>query len=641
MSTTPDQTRAARSGWNLPGLRSLRGRLTFALGGLLLLQMAYFAFLWLPAGNAWAERQATTQAKEHLLTLGESLVPYLLQRQLAAVNETLDYVAEREPHWRQIALVNSRGVRVYPLGRELPDLGDHRGIVITQPVIHNGNTLAVLSLDLGIAAHSAGWVTQNRRLGLVLSLVSLLSIVAVGAIVEVLVIRPARSLQKAAGAMARGDYGAATPRGGTDEIGGLTATFTEMRDEIHRQQDNLQHAKDAAESASQSKSLFLATMSHEIRTPLNGIIAVAHMMKDMPMEPKQAEFLGTILRSANHLLAVISDVLDFSKIEAGKLELAPTDLRPATMACDLSRMMLPLAEARGIAFDIGCGAPPDLVVRGDGDRLRQVLLNLCTNAIKFTEEGSVTLECAVTVEPGGMATLRYAVTDTGIGMTDEVRAQIFDRFMQANPGHSRQFGGTGLGLAISKEIVELMGGTMQVESEPGRGTRFWFDVRLPVVEAVEQPEPAVEDEPVVEPVVAADPVEPPAPAAPAGPLRVLVAEDDEVNQFIIENLLEMEGHVCALAVNGREAVDRAGDGEYDVVIMDMQMPVMDGLEATRRIRALGGRYADAPIIGLTANASQEARRECEAAGMSHFLTKPMDPDDLVRLLEGIAGDGRG
>ena len=626
MTRRPDHERTPGRGWNLPGLRSLRGRLTLALGGLLLLQMAYFAFLWLPAGNAWAERQATTQAKEHLLTLGESLVPYLLQRQLAAVNETLDYIAEREPHWRQITLVNSRGVQVYPLGGTRADPGDRRGVVISQPIIHNGNTLAVLSLDLDLAAHSAGWVTQNRRLGLVISLVSLLSLVLVGAIVEVLVIRPARALQKAAGAMARGDYEAATPRGGADEIGSLATAFTDMRDEIHRQQDSLQQAKEGAEAASHSKSVFLATMSHEIRTPLNGIIAVAHMMKDMPMEPKQAEFLGTILRSANHLLAVISDVLDFSKIEAGKLELLPEDMRPATLAADMTRLMPPLAEARGIAFHLDCGAPDDLVVVGDINRLRQVLLNLCTNAIKFTEEGEVRLECRVSAIADGHATLRYAVTDTGIGMSEDVRARLFDRFMQADPGHAREYGGTGLGLAISKQIVELMGGEMQLESEPGKGSRFWFDVRLPVVEM-----------PAEEPRVVAV-----APEPPRDPvrLRVLVAEDDEVNQFIIENLLEMEGHACLLAVNGRDAVDAARDGDFDVIIMDMQMPVMDGLEATRAIRRLGGRYGGIPVIALTANASEEARRECEAAGMSHFVTKPMDPDDLVRLLEGFGNGDR-
>ena len=624
MKPRPDHERTPNRGWNLPGLRSLRGRLVLALGALMLAQMAYFGFLWLPAGNAWAERQATTQAQEHLLTLGESLVPYLLQRQLAAVNETLDYVAQREPHWRQITLVNSRGVRVYPLGGALPDLGDRAGVVISQPVIHNGNTLAVLSLDLDLAAHSAGWVTQNRRLGLVLSLVSLLSVLLVGAIVEVLVIRPARSLQRAAASMARGDYGAAIPRGGTDEIGSLAVAFTEMRDEIHRQQDGLQQAKEDAESASHSKSLFLATMSHEIRTPLNGIIAVAHLMKDMPMPPKQAEFLDTVLRSANHLLAVISDILDFSKIEAGKLELAPEPMRPVTLAGDMKRLMPPLAEARGIAFDMDCGAPDDLTVLGDINRLRQVLLNLCTNAIKFTEEGGVRLECRVAGILNGHATLRYTVEDTGIGMSDEVRARLFDRFMQADPGHAREYGGTGLGLAISKQIVELMGGVMRVESEPGQGSRFWFDVRLPVV-ALPKEEPRVV---AVAPEPPRDPVR----------LRVLVAEDDEVNQFIIENLLEMEGHACLLAVNGRDAVDAARDGDFDVIIMDMQMPVMDGLEATRAIRRLGGRYAGIPIIALTANASEEARRECEAAGMSHFVTKPMDPDDLVRLLEGF-GNG--
>jgi signal transduction histidine kinase/ActR/RegA family two-component response regulator len=429
--------------------------------------------------------------------------------------------------------------------------------------------------------------------------------------------------------MARGDYQAATPRGGSDEIGGLVASFTEMRDEIRRQQESLQQAKEGAESANQAKSVFLATMSHEIRTPLNGIIAASRMMKGASMPPRQAEFLDSILRSANHLLAVISDILDFSKIEAGKLELVPARMHPAALSRDMERLIGPLAEARGLAFTVACGAPDDLTVLGDVDRLRQVLLNLCNNAVKFTEHGSVGLECRVLDVAGGRAALRYTVTDTGIGIDDAVRARLFERFVQADPGHAREFGGTGLGLAISRQIVELMGGELQLESEPGRGTRFWFEVDLPLAPA----EPAAPPPPDVTLTGATG-------AARQGPrLRVLVAEDDSVTQFLMQSLMEMEGHDCVLAANGREAVDAAAATEFDVVLMDMQMPVMDGLDATRRIRALSPRYGTIPIIGMTANAQEEARRECLTAGMSHFVAKPMDPDELVRLMEEAAREG--
>jgi signal transduction histidine kinase/CheY-like chemotaxis protein len=626
MSSTPHSTRPDAVRRNLPVLGSLRGRLTLALAGLLMVQMAYLLFLWMPAGHRWAEEQATSQAREHLQTLGESLVPYLLQRQLAAVNETLDYVGEREVHWHRVMLINSKGVRVYPLSGYQSDPGSE-GVLLTQPIVHNRSELAVLSLELDVQALSAEWEAQTHRLVAVMGLISLLLVILVGAIIEVLVIRPARTLQKAAAAIARGDYAARTPEGGADEIGSLAAAFADMRDEIRRQQDGLTRAKESAELANQSKSVFLATMSHEIRTPLGGIITVASMMNGLAMSPKQAELLDIIRRSANHLLAVISDILDFSKIEAGKLELDISDMRPATLAADMEHLVSPLAEARGIAFVIECGVDPDLVVRGDANRLRQVLLNLCSNAVKFTEQGSVTMASRMLGVEDGCAVLRYTVTDTGIGMSDEVRARLFDRFMQADPGHAREYGGTGLGLAISKQIVEMMDGEMNVQSEPGKGSRFWFDVRFPVVEA---PSAAPQPAPGCAPQVA--------PAATPARLRVLAADDDEVNQFIVQNLMEMEGYECVLVENGQEALDAAQTQHFDVILMDMQMPVMDGLEATRRIRGLGGGYAAIPIIALTANAMDEARRECEAAGMSHFVTKPMDLDDMARLLGEFAGD---
>ncbi len=596
-----------------------------SLGGLMVLQLAYLIFVWIPAGNDWALEQASTHAEDHLQTLGDSLVPQLLSSQPAAVSETLEYVQNRQPHWHGLKLENTAGIQVYPPRGQRPQ--DCAGCVpVSHEIVHDGGLLGTLSLQLDVGGLSAGYLRQTRLLGVVMSLVALVAMVLVGLIVEFLVLRPGKGLQQAAASLAMGDYLTETPRGGSYEIRQLIDTFTDMRAEIRRSQEHLRQARDEAESASRSKSLFLATMSHEIRTPLNGIIAVAHMMKKMPLERKQAEFLGTILRSANHLLAVISDILDFAKIEAGKLDLAPVAMRPGELFAEMNQLLLPLAEARGIAFDQVCGAPADLVVYGDADRLGQVLLNLCTNAIKFTEEGSVTVSCTAKEVTDEGATLVCSVRDTGIGMSSQVLNRVLERFIQGEATYARRFGGTGLGLSISKQIVALMGGALEVDSVEGEGSEFRFEVRLPVVEVQAPASKPVQLCPMVTEM----------PSLASGlPLRVLVAEDDQITQSIIDNILKMADHEGILARNGQEALDACENEAFDVVLMDVHMPQMDGLEATRRIRALGGLYSDLPIIGLTANASNESRQECLAAGMSHYLTKPMDPDDLIELLDEI------
>ncbi len=375
-----------------------------------------------------------------------------------------------------------------------------------------------------------------------------------------------------------------------------------------------------AEAAARAKSEFLAVMSHEIRTPMNGILGMARLMLDETMAPGQRSRLETLKHSAEALLAILDDILDFSKLEAGRIDFEAISFAPVPLAEDVARLMRPRAEEKGLTLtvEIAPELPPWVV--GDPGRLRQVLLNLAGNAVKFTETGGVTLRMAVV---GGM--LECAVIDTGIGLDEEAKGRLFHSFSQADASISRRYGGTGLGLAICKRLIEGQGGSIGVESKAGSGSCFWF--RLPL-------------HPGVAPAVA----EPIAVSQALPPLTVLLAEDNTINQMVARGFLHRAGHRVLLANNGLEAVElvRQG-GRFDVVLMDMQMPEMDGLEAARAIRALGGECARLPIIALTANAMRADEERCRAAGMNDFVAKPLDPDRLfaamARALDGTqAGD---
>ncbi|NFV81477.1 ATP-binding protein [Magnetospirillum aberrantis] len=375
-----------------------------------------------------------------------------------------------------------------------------------------------------------------------------------------------------------------------------------------------------AEAAARAKSNFLAVMSHEIRTPMNGILGMARLMLDETMAPGQRTRLDTLRHSAEALLAILDDILDFSKLEAGRLDFEAIAFAPAPLVNDVAQLMRSRAEEKGL--DLVAEVDPDLPpwLRGDPGRLRQVLLNLAGNAVKFTEQGRVTLRMTRIAGADGSPLLECTVTDTGIGLDDEAKARLFQSFAQADASISRRYGGTGLGLAICKRLVEGQGGAIGVESQAGSGSCFWF--RLPLVSASA---PALADHFAV--------------VSDLPPLTVLLAEDNAINQMVARGFLQRAGHRVVVANNGVEALDlvRAGS-RFDVVLMDMQMPEMDGLEAARAIRALGGTAADLPIIALTANAMRADEERCRAAGMDDFVAKPLDPDRLFAAMGRVLGD---
>ncbi|MBF0358419.1 MAG: response regulator [Magnetococcales bacterium] len=600
---------------------SLRIRMVVLMLAMIVCVIGYLLFFFYPKQEQKGKHQLSVNATRQLSSVSEALVPYLIQDQIAAVHEVLDVLMEQNPTWKAIIFYDRDGNRLYPLFNK-PIKKSLQLKELSHIINLRGEKLGILTLIVDFGLEMKELRQQNRELIVTLSLGILLLSILMWILVDHYVRNPLQKLVKASIGLSNGDYQVALPRATNDELGDLVKSFNKMRYDLHNNYIDLSNAKQQAEQANRAKSQFLAHISHEIRTPLNAILGMNSVLAESKLSKEQRRFLQTSQNSGQTLLALINDVLDLSKIEAGQIDLSIIDFNLLELIENTADMQMQVAHEKGIEFNVELDAELPMYRRGDPDRLRQILLNVLSNAIKFTKSGGVVFSVC---QKGADRTV-FSVRDTGIGISPEQLSLIFKPFVQADSTTTRSFGGTGLGLTICKQLVETMGGSINVESQVGEGSTF--NIILPLEPAFLRKRKdtlvATDSKPLS---ISTKPIK--------KSLSILIVDDAEENLLVLSAYLRDSSHRIVEAENGVNALEIFQKEAVDLVFMDMMMPVMDGYEATRAIRNYEKKLGlqPIPIIALTAQALKEDLDKTLEAGCNSHLTKPVSKTRLIETID--------
>ena len=594
--------------------QSIRFRISAVIVASVVCGALLFEHVWVPRMTALIVDANSRELRREVEILSDGILPFLLSNQIGAVYETLGSVENRYGNWVQVTLHSADERLLYP--RRLEETLDSTNLISeTASIQFQGQSFGRLTIIADLASEIEQFQSEVWRMALIGLGIVALTLLAILFILDKLFIRRLIKVADAADELAKGNYQLSLPEG-SDEIGQLANRFDAMRRRIHDQTESLSEARQRAETALEARSRFLATMSHEIRTPLNGIIPAAELLALSDLEPEQRHKVGIILTSGKALTSIVDDILDVSMFENGKLVLQTQAFSPAEICSEAIEILRSSAEAKGLKLLKACDVPPDLMCSGDANRLRQVLINLLGNAVKFTRAGTISLHASVANPEKSRVKLLLRISDTGIGIPQDALERIFKRFEQADGAITRQFGGSGLGLSIVKSLMDAMGGSVFVESEPGVGKTFTVEVDFDVLGTSNaNTSPKLNG------------------AREVGKGRTaLVVDDNDVNLIIASAMLKQLGFEVDVSNNGIAAILKANEAEFDLIFMDMHMPEMDGLVATRRIRSEGGPNAKTKIVGVSASVQVEDVEKCRAAGMDSFLAKPLRTEHLQAFL---------